>query len=67
MDTFYCIGCRFLYPVEKAARIASDAHLDGQPVGFCFVCARGISPGVEGPELAGDSVIVALDETPTGT
>ena len=67
MDTFYCIGCRFLYPMEKAARIASDAHLDGQPVGFCFVCARDISPEVDDPEIDRDAVIVALDETLTGT
>ena len=53
--------------MKKAARIASDAHLDGQPVGFCFVCARDISPEVDGPGIARDAVIVALDEKLTGT
>ncbi|MHB8577022.1 MAG: hypothetical protein ACYDCQ_17050 [Dehalococcoidia bacterium] len=44
METFYCAGCRFQYPAEKAARITAGAHRDGQPVGFCFVCAREYFP-----------------------
>lgn len=52
MDTFYCIGCRFAYPMEKSARITSAVHRDGQPVGFCFTCARDVSPAGEVPTLA---------------
>ncbi len=47
MNTFYCVGCRFVYPMEKAAKITSGAHRDGSPVGFCFVCARDIVPADE--------------------
>ncbi len=44
METFYCVGCRFEYPIEKSAKITAGAHRDGEPVGFCFLCARDINP-----------------------
>ena len=44
METFYCAGCRFQYPGEKAARLTPGAHRDGEAVGFCFVCAREYFP-----------------------
>ncbi len=44
METFYCVGCRFGYPMEKSAKITAGAHRDGEPVGFCFLCARDINP-----------------------
>ena len=47
METFYCVGCRFVYPMEKSAKITLGAHRDGSPVGFCFVCARDIVPADE--------------------
>lgn len=40
MESFYCVGCRFSYPLEKAGHLTSGAHRDGAPVGFCFVCTR---------------------------
>lgn len=40
MDLFYCVGCRFSYPLEKAGHLTAGAHRDGDPVGFCFVCTR---------------------------
>jgi hypothetical protein len=42
MDSFYCVGCRFSYPLEKAGHLATGAHRDGDPVGFCFVCTRNL-------------------------
>jgi hypothetical protein len=41
-DTFYCISCRFAYPIEKAAHVATGVHRDGEAVGFCFLCVREI-------------------------
>ncbi|HZU75438.1 MAG TPA: hypothetical protein VFA70_01655 [Dehalococcoidia bacterium] len=40
METFYCVGCRTSYPIEKAARLIPAAHRDGEAAGFCFVCVR---------------------------
>jgi hypothetical protein len=59
METFYCVGCRFGYPMEKSARITAGAHRDGEPVGFCFLCARDINPD----EVDGDAEESAEDTT----
>jgi hypothetical protein len=42
MDTFYCVGCRSDYPIEKSARLTPGVHRDGAAVGFCFLCARDV-------------------------
>lgn len=63
MDTFYCVGCRFVYPMEKAARITTGAHRDGSPVGFCFVCARDIVPADEKDRDADDGGTGSAEDT----
>ncbi len=55
MESFYCVGCRFSYPLEKAGHLTNGAHRDGAPVGFCFVCTR---------ELLEDGATAGSDATP---
>jgi hypothetical protein len=56
METFYCVGCRFAYPLEKAGHLTPAAHRDGAPVGFCFLCAR---------ELLGEGAVEDQPEVET--
>jgi hypothetical protein len=64
METFYCVGCRSAYAIEKAARLTPAAHRDGESVGFCFLCVREVQTVESAALVIGDEFEDDVDDAP---
>jgi len=64
METFYCIECRYDYPLEKLGRLIAGAHRDGGGVGFCFLCMRTADVGVAAALADGRALPPAITAAP---